>query len=1268
MIPASVESFVALLEQSHLLDEKAMAEVRRLLPPLAGQTAPGPFASEMVGRGEVTKWQAEKLLAGHQAFFLGRYKLMKPLGQGGMGTVFLAEQQGFGRLVALKILDRKFSSDPASVARFEREIQAIAALQHPNIVGAYDAGCVGNCHFLVMEFVDGEDLGEILKRQPVIPVSIAADYVRQATLGLQYVHEKGTVHRDIKPSNLFVSVKAGQPAVVKILDLGLARFSSAAGEGGELTHTGQIMGTPDYISPEQALDSKSADIRADIFSLGCTLYRALTGQLPFAGNNVMEKLLARSQTKATPVSALRPEIDAGLSALVEKMLARNPDDRPQTPGEIAEALIPFLRSEDAATELVSPGESTSVAFRSAKGRSFAERKTTMTPENSSPVRSPSAKLAAESRATVVVPPALPAVAPRPEAARVNSEFDQFLSNLTSEEARADPTPERGPAALVARTGNAEPPTNGNDRKPRQVIYWVSGLLTVAAVAVVGVFLAIANQARARLHFEWPEDERAGSQLQINDRDIAVARAGEIHFEFDAGGRFEIVARRPGFERFEKTLQIRRGDAKSIKPIWIPTESKRREQEFAELQSKVEQLRPPGDAAQRIPINEDSTRMKAEIRDFQWKYPVTTEANEAAHLASRFEWPVDSLSRDRITPEQRLLAGNGDPSRVPPEIVAIFGSGRQMHYLNILAVTFSPDGRFVANSSAEHSVRVWDAKTGDLVRAFNVPGLEAEALAFSPDSRRLVAALRDRFGIWNTDTWESEGTLEAAGQRNFSLRFDSKGKLYAVGEGVQISVWDLDGKKLLQQFQGGAPRLQFAVSPDEKLIAAGGQDGEVSLFSIDGQKLGGVSIRFPVQGVWLIKEGRTLVTAGSDSGIRQWNVSDPANPVPGIHFQTQKSRLAISKDGSRLYASGENIGDPTAWVFDLETGEAIGKIGDDSTTVARALRISPDGSTLLTTSFGGFRFWDVASGKEKFASKREPQCHLDRIADIDVSPDGSTLVSTALDMTILERDLATGQVQRRHRGSPSELAGGVACHPREKKFVFGDGSRLVSVDQKSGAGVPLKDTVQGPFERIQYSLGGRHIFASTTDGRLCLWDVLTGKLERTVSPDAARHFDLRSDGLLATFSSSRSTISVYSQNGARHLADLDPQREQGGAVAWSPHGNLLAVAQFGEGAYHIDIWNIDERRRIRTVGSHQGWLFSSLAFSPDGRFLAGVRGEGKLEVWDLSRNSTYPEADIPVGGFGFICARLRFTPDGRHVVTGNGNGTIYVVRLPEKLFD
>jgi serine/threonine-protein kinase len=1234
MIPASVERFVALLEQSHLLDEKAMAEVRRLLPPSPGQTAPGPLAAELVRRGDLTKWQAEKLLAGHQAFFLGRYKLVKPLGQGGMGTVFLAEQQGFGRLVALKILDRKFSSDPTSVARFEREVQAIAALQHPNIVGAYDAGCVGNCHFLVMEFVEGEDLGEILERQPVLPVSIAADYVRQAALGLQYVHEKGTVHRDIKPSNLFVSVKAGQPPVVKILDLGLARFGSTAGEKGELTHTGQIMGTPDYISPEQALDSKSADIRADIFSLGCTLYRALTGQLPFAGNNVMEKLLARSQTTATPVSTLRPEVDAGLSSLVEKMLAKDPDDRPQTPGEIAESLLPFLRTEDATTELANPA----------------------------------AKHAAESDATVVVQPASPSVAPRPEAAQANSGFDQFLSNLTSEVARTEPASERPSAPPVAGTGSTGPSTDGKDRKPRQTIYWVTGLMTVAFVAVVGIFLAVSNQARARLHFDWPEDERTDAQLQINDRETAVAMNGEIDFEFDEGGRFEIVARRPGFERFEKTIQIRRGDAKSIKPVWIPTESKRREREFAELRSKVEKLRPPDDAPQRIPIGEDSNRMKAEIRDFQRKYPVTDEAVEAARLAGGFEWPVDSLSRDRVTPEQLHMAGNGDPASVPPEIVAIFGSGRQMHFLNILAVEFSPDGRFVASSSAEHSVRVWDTKTGDLVRAFNVPGLEAEALAFSPDSQRLVVALRDRFGIWNTETWEPEDTLDSAGQRNFSLKFDSKGKLYAVGEGVQISVWDLAGRKLLQQFEGGAPRLQFAISPEKELIAAGGQDGEVTVFSIDGKKLAGVSIEFPVQAVWFINEGRTLVTAGSDSGIRIWDVSDPTNPVPGIHFQTQKSRLAISKDGSRLYASGEDIGDPTALVFDLETGEAIGKIGDDSTTVARALRVSPDSSTLLTTSFGGFRFWDVATGKEKFASNREPQCHRDRIADIDVTHDGSSLVSTALDMTIIERDLATGQVQRLHRGSRSELAGGIACHPHENQFVFGDGSRLVIVDQKSGATSPVKETVQGPLGEIQYSPDGRHIFASTADGQLRLWNVLSGRLERTVSPDAAKHFDLRSDGLLATSSSSRSAISVFSENGARHLAELDSQREKGGAVALSSHGHLLAAAQFGESAFHIDIWNIDERQRIRTVGFHQGWPYSSLAFSPDGRFLAGVRGEGKLEVWDLTRNSTYPEADIAVGGFGFICTRIRFTPDGRHVVTGNGNGTIYVVRLPDKLFD
>jgi len=331
--------FVALLENSRLLPEKQLATLRELAET---NGTPRQIAKHLVQQGWLTPWQAQQLLAGRHKLFLGKYKLLENIGQGGMGAVFKAEHPGLSRVVALKVMAQELLKDPDAVARFVREIQSAAALNHPHIVAAYDADCVGNTYFLVMEYVEGDDLRAWIRQHQQLPIPWACEVIRQAALGLKHAHENGLVHRDIKPSNLLVVENDGADLPhVKILDMGLARFVSDTQESGGLTRTGQIMGTPDYIAPEQGEDTRGADIRADVFSLGCTLFHAVTGQVPFPGGNMMEKLLARVRQDAPPLSSLRPDLPEGLDAVVAKMLARNPDDRYQTPAELADALIPF---------------------------------------------------------------------------------------------------------------------------------------------------------------------------------------------------------------------------------------------------------------------------------------------------------------------------------------------------------------------------------------------------------------------------------------------------------------------------------------------------------------------------------------------------------------------------------------------------------------------------------------------------------------------------------------------------------------------------------------------------------------------------------------------------------------------------------------------------------------------------------------------------------------------------------------------------------------
>jgi serine/threonine protein kinase len=268
-----------------------------------------------------------------------RYRIVRQLGEGGMGTVYLAQHVLMDRMVALKVMNQALMSHPEAIERFLREVKTAAKLDHENIVRAFDAEQVGSFHLLVMEYVDGESLDRVVAKEGPLPIYRACDYLRQVAEGLESAHQMHTVHRDIKPSNLILS-KMG---LVKILDFGLAKLRSEKEVNGALTRDNAMMGTPAYLAPEQATDARSADIRADIYSLGCTLYFLLTGKPPFEGNSVMSYLAHHMQTPAPSISSLRAEVPPELAQFIERMVAKKPEDRPQTPQEIVDALGPFCK-------------------------------------------------------------------------------------------------------------------------------------------------------------------------------------------------------------------------------------------------------------------------------------------------------------------------------------------------------------------------------------------------------------------------------------------------------------------------------------------------------------------------------------------------------------------------------------------------------------------------------------------------------------------------------------------------------------------------------------------------------------------------------------------------------------------------------------------------------------------------------------------------------------------------------------------------------------
>ncbi|HVC98204.1 MAG TPA: family 16 glycoside hydrolase [Pirellulales bacterium] len=298
------------------------------------------------------------------------YELIKELGQGGMGTVYLAKNRMMDRMEVLKVISKALLDRPGALERFQQEIRSAAKLAHPNIVAAYSVLRPGDLLVFAMEYVRGQDLSQVVKARGPLPVANAAFYIHQVANGLQHAHEKGMVHRDIKPNNLMLAIE-GKKHVVKILDFGLAKASSEKGAQSGLTKSGQMLGTPDYVAPEQTLDAHKADIRADIYSLGCTLYFLLSGGPPFQETSLYEILEAHHKRDPKALNLVRPDVPVELATVVAKMMAKDPTKRYQTPIEVAKALVPFFKpGQTAATTPANTGQS-HVATDTAQGISVA---------------------------------------------------------------------------------------------------------------------------------------------------------------------------------------------------------------------------------------------------------------------------------------------------------------------------------------------------------------------------------------------------------------------------------------------------------------------------------------------------------------------------------------------------------------------------------------------------------------------------------------------------------------------------------------------------------------------------------------------------------------------------------------------------------------------------------------------------------------------------------------------------------------------------------
>jgi serine/threonine protein kinase len=434
------------------------------------------LADKFKSFGSLTSYQIRKIRHGRIVdLTVGPFVIFEKIGEGGMGKVYKALSKKIGRPVALKVVRSHLMSNKTVLRRYKREASAAAAMDHPNIVTLIDADEAGGRYFLAMEYVEGSDLSRMVKENGPLPYQEAAEYIRQSALGLQHAHERGLIHRDIKPSNILVSGERALPgtdgvAQVKILDMGLVRSILEADDGmsrTELTRDGTVVGTPDYMAPEQAKNSSKVDAKADLYSLGATLFYLLRGQAPFPEGSPIDKLLRHQLDPPPDLKKLRPDLPVGLVNVVNRLLKKKPEERYANAAELAVAIQPFTPAADAgltfAPAAVDAGVSLDLpasqvpAGMQILDAEIVETKAAKTPVAATPV-------------ATMVPPARPK--PKPQVRKVPAKKIVHPSTLHNSDPISGSMP--GPDVPAAKAGMTptRPPTHRTvtDRTPPRSVY------------------------------------------------------------------------------------------------------------------------------------------------------------------------------------------------------------------------------------------------------------------------------------------------------------------------------------------------------------------------------------------------------------------------------------------------------------------------------------------------------------------------------------------------------------------------------------------------------------------------------------------------------------------------------------------------------------------------------------------------------------------------------------------------------------------------------